>query len=129
MNPVLDIDRYHPLPRIENLLVKLSGATLFSKIDLTQAYNRIELDDSEKYTVVGESVLVGSVATIASLGKCLTVAGVLCARSTNDLKIAEAFENLRDTFFFYYVLQDLQNSMSLLDFGAHAMTELSYLAH
>ncbi|XP_013145820.1 PREDICTED: uncharacterized protein K02A2.6-like [Papilio polytes] len=47
----LRVDRY-PLPRIEDLMVKLSGARYFSKIDLSQAYNQIELDDTRKYTVV-----------------------------------------------------------------------------
>ncbi|XP_045537579.1 uncharacterized protein K02A2.6-like [Papilio machaon] len=51
LNPVLQIDRY-PLPRIEDLMVRLSGACFFSKIDLSQAYNQIELDDTKKYTVI-----------------------------------------------------------------------------
>ncbi|XP_013147927.1 PREDICTED: uncharacterized protein K02A2.6-like [Papilio polytes] len=51
LNPVLQIDRY-PLPRIEDLMVNLSGARYFSKIDLSQAYNQIELDETRKYTVV-----------------------------------------------------------------------------
>ncbi|CAK1591611.1 unnamed protein product [Parnassius mnemosyne] len=51
LNPVLQIDRY-PLPRIDDLMVKLSGACYYSKIDLSQAYNQIELDDTKKYTVI-----------------------------------------------------------------------------
>ncbi|XP_013136418.1 PREDICTED: uncharacterized protein K02A2.6-like, partial [Papilio polytes] len=51
LNPVLLIDRY-PLPRIEDLMVRLSGACFFSKIDLSQAYNQVELDDTKKYTVI-----------------------------------------------------------------------------
>ncbi|XP_061724707.1 uncharacterized protein K02A2.6-like [Cydia pomonella] len=51
LNPVLLIDRY-PLPKIDDLMVSLSGACYFSKIDLSQAYNQIELDDSKKYTVI-----------------------------------------------------------------------------
>jgi len=51
LNPVLLTDRF-PLPKIEDLIVKMSGATCFSKIDLSQAYNQIELDDTNKYTVI-----------------------------------------------------------------------------
>lgn len=51
LNPNLLIDRY-PLPKIDDLLVRLNGARVFSKIDLTQAYNQVELDDSKQYTVI-----------------------------------------------------------------------------
>ncbi|XP_037293178.1 uncharacterized protein K02A2.6 isoform X1 [Manduca sexta] len=51
LNPALLIDRY-PLPRIGDVLVGLNGAQFFSKIDLSQAYNQVELDDSKKYTVI-----------------------------------------------------------------------------
>lgn len=51
VNPVLLTDRY-PLPRIDDVMVRLSGACFFSKIDLSQAYNQIELDESKKYTVI-----------------------------------------------------------------------------
>lgn len=51
LNPALLIDRY-PLPKIDDLLVRLNGARVFSKIDLTQAYNQVELDDSKEYTVI-----------------------------------------------------------------------------
>lgn len=51
LNPVLLIDRY-PLPRIDDLLVKLNGAKVLSKIDLSQAYNQIELDDPHNLTVI-----------------------------------------------------------------------------
>ncbi|CAB3251417.1 unnamed protein product [Arctia plantaginis] len=44
LNPVLLVDRY-PLPKINDLLVSLNGATHFSKIYLSLAYNQIELDD------------------------------------------------------------------------------------
>ncbi|CAK1595284.1 unnamed protein product [Parnassius mnemosyne] len=46
LNPVLQIDRYL-LPRIDDLMVKLSAACYHSKIDLSQAYNQIELDDTK----------------------------------------------------------------------------------
>lgn len=51
LNPVLLIDRY-PLPKIEDVLMGLNGAKFFSKIDLSHAYNQIELDESKKYTVI-----------------------------------------------------------------------------
>lgn len=51
LNPVLLIDRF-PLPRIEDLLVGLNGAKMFSKIDLSQAYNQVELDNSKELTVI-----------------------------------------------------------------------------
>ena len=46
LNPVLEVDRY-PLPKIDDLMVNMSGTRYFSKIDLSQAYNQIELDDSK----------------------------------------------------------------------------------
>ncbi|XP_063830254.1 uncharacterized protein K02A2.6-like [Ostrinia nubilalis] len=51
LNPVLLVDRF-PLPRIEDLLVGLKGAKMFSKIDLSQAYNQVELDSSNELTVI-----------------------------------------------------------------------------
>ncbi|KAL0892417.1 hypothetical protein ABMA27_015532 [Loxostege sticticalis] len=51
LNPVLLVDRY-PLPKIEDLLVSLNGAQLFSKIDLSQAYNQVELDETKELTVI-----------------------------------------------------------------------------
>lgn len=51
LNKVIEVDRY-PLPRVEDLLVRLSGGELYSKLDLSQAYAQFELDDSRKYTVI-----------------------------------------------------------------------------
>lgn len=51
LNPVLLVDRY-PLPKIDDLLVSLNGATHFSKIDLSLAYNQIELDNTKDLTVI-----------------------------------------------------------------------------
>lgn len=51
LNPVLLIDRY-PLPKIDDLMARLSGARYYSKIDLSQAYNQIELDETKKFTVI-----------------------------------------------------------------------------
>ncbi|XP_026731607.1 uncharacterized protein K02A2.6-like [Trichoplusia ni] len=51
LNKVLEVDRY-PLPRVEDLLVRLHGGKRFSKVDLSQAYAQFLLDDSKKYTVI-----------------------------------------------------------------------------
>lgn len=51
LNPVLLIDRY-PLPKIDDVLVAMNGAQYFSKIDLSQSYNQIELDESKDYTII-----------------------------------------------------------------------------
>lgn len=51
LNKVLEVDRY-PLPRMEDLLVRLEGGRHFSKIDLSQAYAQFELDNTKKYTVI-----------------------------------------------------------------------------
>ena len=50
LNPVLEIDQF-PLPRIEDLFSKLQGGTIFSKIDLSQAYAQICLDEKSKQLV------------------------------------------------------------------------------
>ena len=52
INRVSKLDRY-PIPRIEDLFAKLSGGVLFSKLDLSQAYQQLELDEESKhYTVI-----------------------------------------------------------------------------
>ena len=48
INPVLIKTNRHPIPRINDLLVKMSGAVIFSKIDLAHAYQQIPLDDKSK---------------------------------------------------------------------------------
>ena len=46
------MDRY-PILKIEDLFAKLSGGVLFSKIDLSQAYQQLELDEeSKQFTVI-----------------------------------------------------------------------------
>lgn len=50
LNPVLEIDQF-PLPRIEALFSKLQGGIIFSKIDLSQAYAQICLDENSKELV------------------------------------------------------------------------------
>lgn len=52
LNRALNVDRY-PVPRIDELFSELSGNKYFTKIDLSQAYNQLELDaESRKYTVI-----------------------------------------------------------------------------
>lgn len=51
LNRVLMVDKY-PVPKIDDLLSKLSGCKFFTKLDLSQAYNQILLDDSKELTVV-----------------------------------------------------------------------------
>lgn len=51
LNQVLQVDRY-PVPKIDDLLSMLKGSKYYSKIDLSQAYNQIELDETRKYTVI-----------------------------------------------------------------------------
>ena len=52
VNKVSKLDR-HPIPKVEDLFSTLSGGTAFTKLDLTQAYQQLELDDdSKQYTVI-----------------------------------------------------------------------------
>ena len=40
---------HHPSPTLDELVYKLNGATVFSKVDLRQGYNQLELDESSRY--------------------------------------------------------------------------------
>ena len=51
IDAVAKLDRY-PLPHTDYLLANLSGGTLFSKLDLTQAYQQITLDEESQKLVV-----------------------------------------------------------------------------
>lgn len=52
INPVLEVPEY-PLPTSEELFTKLNGGQKFSKLDLTQAYNQVLLDEeSRKYVTI-----------------------------------------------------------------------------
>ena len=49
VNPVSTLDKY-PIPKIEDLFSTLAGGKVFSKIDLSQAYQQLPLaDESNKY--------------------------------------------------------------------------------
>ena len=45
------LDRY-PIPRIEDLLTKLAGGKRFTKLDMSQAYQQLLLDESSRQYVV-----------------------------------------------------------------------------
>ena len=45
INPVMKVDQY-PLPHIKDVFASLAGGQTFSKIDLTQAYNKMEVEES-----------------------------------------------------------------------------------
>lgn len=47
LNPVMKVEQY-PLPRIEDIFSSLAGGQRFSKVDLTQAYLQMEMEDSSK---------------------------------------------------------------------------------
>ncbi|UYV73340.1 K02A2.6-like [Cordylochernes scorpioides] len=51
LNPVLKIDQY-PLPKIEDIFAILGRGINFSKIDLSQAYLQLELDEDSKEMAV-----------------------------------------------------------------------------
>ena len=40
---------HHPSPTLDDLVYKLNGAKVFSKIDLRQGYNQLELDEESRY--------------------------------------------------------------------------------
>ncbi|XP_018407686.1 PREDICTED: uncharacterized protein K02A2.6-like [Cyphomyrmex costatus] len=48
--PKVNVDK-HPIPRVSDLLTKLSGGTVFTKLDLAQAYQQVELDEESKLLV------------------------------------------------------------------------------
>ena len=50
--PVSKLDRY-PIAKVEDLFARLSKGKLFSKLDLSQAYQQLTLDEnSKKYVVI-----------------------------------------------------------------------------
>ncbi|CAF1158398.1 unnamed protein product [Adineta steineri] len=51
VNPQIWIDQ-HPIPSIDELFTRLNNGIKFSKLDLSDAYLQIELDDSSKQLVV-----------------------------------------------------------------------------
>ena len=52
INPVLEVDQY-PLPKPDNIFATLSTGKVFSKIDLTHAYQQMKLtEDSRNYVTI-----------------------------------------------------------------------------
>jgi len=46
-NQAIECER-HPVPTVEDLIVDLNGATVFSKVDLNQGYHQLELDEDSR---------------------------------------------------------------------------------
>ena len=43
----------YPIPKLDDLLAALSGGTVYTKLDMSQAYQQLELDeDSKRFTVI-----------------------------------------------------------------------------
>ena len=52
INPQLMVDKY-PLPRPEDLMARLAGGEKFTKLDLSQAYQQVPLDQNyRKYVTI-----------------------------------------------------------------------------
>ena len=52
VNPVSKLHRY-PIPKIEDIFARLEGGKIFTKLDLSQAYQQLKLDaESQKYLVI-----------------------------------------------------------------------------
>ncbi|XP_062608629.1 uncharacterized protein K02A2.6-like [Saccostrea cucullata] len=51
VNPVMCVEKY-PLPKIEDIFATLAGGKNFSKLDLTQAYHHMELDEDSQDLLV-----------------------------------------------------------------------------
>ena len=50
LNPVLVVDQY-PLPKPEELFATLAGGKLFTKLDLTNAYQQLPLEEEAQNVV------------------------------------------------------------------------------
>ena len=52
VNQASKLDRY-PIPKVEDLFLKLTGGKAFTKLDVSQAYQQLVLDEeSRKYAVI-----------------------------------------------------------------------------
>ena len=51
VNPVARLDRY-PIPKVDDLFTSLGGGEMFSKIDLSQAYQQVPLEENLRKVVV-----------------------------------------------------------------------------
>ena len=50
INPVMEVDQY-PQPKSDDLFATLSGGKIFFKIDLSQAYQQMPLDEMSRHLV------------------------------------------------------------------------------
>ena len=41
----------HPIPTVDDVSIELNGAQYFSKLDLSQAYHQLELDEASRYII------------------------------------------------------------------------------
>lgn len=48
------VDRY-PIPRVDEILDRLGGSTIYSKIDLTQAYHQVEVAPEHRHRTAFQS--------------------------------------------------------------------------
>ncbi|XP_046753091.1 uncharacterized protein K02A2.6-like [Diprion similis] len=119
LNPNLKKNK-HPIPRVQDLLVRIKEGQFFSKIDLSRAYQQVELDDESKKLVVisthrglfAYNRLCFGVSPAPGLfqeemGKILKgIEGVVCfyddiliagqTRDTHDERLQEVLNRLRD---------------------------------
>ena len=51
VNPVSKLDKY-PIPKVEDLFATLAGGRVFSKVNLSQAYQQLLLDEESKKLMV-----------------------------------------------------------------------------
>ena len=52
VNQVSKLDKY-PIPKIDDLFAQLAGGKMFTKLDMSQAYQQLVLEeDSRKYVVI-----------------------------------------------------------------------------
>ena len=94
INPQLMVDKY-PLPRPEDLMARLAGGEKFTKLDLSQAYQQVPLDQNyRKYVTIN---------TVKGLYRYTRLPfGIASAPSL--------FQRIMDT-----MLQDIPNTICYLD--------------
>ena len=80
--------KVHPLPRIDKLFASLSGGTIFSTLDLSHAYNQLQLDDkAQELTTINTHKVCINTQDFPLVGLCA------CNISTTDGDIAQRFTN------------------------------------
>lgn len=118
-NTAIERER-HPMPTIEDLIVDLNGATVFSKLDLNQGYHQLELDPESRYITTFATHMglyrykrlsfgVNSASEIFQKAVSSTLQGILGARNISDdiivfgntqaehdMNLKAVFQRLRD---------------------------------